>query len=431
MRHDGIRGTDRNLTDKAGGAGQRLCLRLLLSFVVFLLLPAAGALTPERASMRAYLYLEPGSARFEVLAPLTEMMTLLGLPPETSLAVEAQERLRDTARQKLSGWLRGTVDGGASPGAASFRVTIVKGVPGRTELLNPGETVSTGEAMLGLAWEYELPAVPEKLGFTWTGFSEQLPSLSVSIIAGLHIEDRELSAGAPSFEWVNGGRLAPNSPLSAVPPLPPVETIRLPVGSMLWALFGLIIFGLQWRRGGRAPGRLLATLAGTLLGAAILWPVASLSVEPPWSGVAPVPPDEAERILTPLLRNVYRAFDGRKEREIYDVLERSIGGDMLEKIYLQTISALTIDAQDSIRVRVSDLAVQVDSVRVEPGRRTFVADVRWTAFGTVGHWGHEHPRVNRYVAKVTVAAVPVGDATSGGGAAWKIVGLDVQEEARI
>ena len=47
---------------------------------------------------------------------------------------------------------------------------------------------------------------------------------------------------------------------------------------------------------------------------------------------------------------------------------------------------------------------------------------RWTALGTVGHWGHTHVRQNRYDAVVTIEPVD---------GAWKIVGLDVREETRI
>lgn len=400
---------------------------LFLSAAACCVLPSNA----DGASARAYFYIEPGSARFECLVPVTEMMALLGQPPEASLTVEAQQRLRDAARRKAAGWLRVTFDGGPPAEAGSFRAAIVKGVPGRTETPKLGETVPAGEAMLGLVWEYDLSSVPEKLGFTWTGFSQVLPLLSVSIIAGLQREDHELSAGSPACEWVNRGRLAPHSPLAAVPPLPPVATIRLPLASILWVMLGLFVLGRQLLLGRGRPGRLLMMLTAILFGAVILWPVASVKVTPPWNSAAPVPPDEAQRILTPLLRNVYRAFDGRQEREIYDVLERSIGGDLLQKIYLQTIAALTLDAQDSIRARVTDLDVRVDSVRMEPGRVGFIADVQWTALGTVGHWGHQHQRINRYVAKVTVATVPVENSTAPGESAWKIVGLEVEEETRM
>ena len=47
---------------------------------------------------------------------------------------------------------------------------------------------------------------------------------------------------------------------------------------------------------------------------------------------------------------------------------------------------------------------------------------KWTAIGTVGHWGHIHTRENQYEANITVE--PVEDA-------WKINDLELLEEKRI
>jgi hypothetical protein len=47
---------------------------------------------------------------------------------------------------------------------------------------------------------------------------------------------------------------------------------------------------------------------------------------------------------------------------------------------------------------------------------------KWTAMGTVGHWGHTHTRKNRYEANITVEPVD---------GAWKITDLELLEEKRI
>ncbi len=428
MTNDECRETGWHLTNNAARTSRRRCLRLFLFFGILFLSLADTAHSSERGSARAYFYIEPNSARFECLVPLPEMMILLGQSPESLLAVEAQQILRDAARERVADWLRVKVDGIDSPSSETFRVMIVKGVPGRTDVLKANETVSSAEAMLGLVWEFDLAAVPEKIEVAWTGFGENIPSLVTSIITGSQSEEHELTAGAPSCEWINRGRLTMQSPLALVPPLPPMETIRIPVVSLLWVIFGLVIFSLEFRKGQKASGKLMMLMIGILLGAVILWPVASANITPPWHAVAAVSTDQAERILSPLLRNVYRAFDQRQESAIYDVLARSIEGDLLPRIYLQTINALTLDAQDATRARVTDLDVQVESVRMTPGSHGFIADVQWTALGTVGHWGHQHQRINRYTAKVTVGAVPVGNGKS---SEWKVGALDVEQETRM
>ncbi len=90
----------------------------------------------------------------------------------------------------------------------------------------------------------------------------------------------------------------------------------------------------------------------------MLWPVLNVPLRLPRH--ENVTPEQAERILNPLIRNVYRAFDQRSESGIYDVLERSIDGNQLQKTYLETTQALALDAQDKTRVRVTDLGITVE-----------------------------------------------------------------------
>lgn len=404
-----------------------VCRRLIILLSFFIPILAVQARYPEGGAARAYFYIEPNCARFECLVPSPVMMSLLGRTQESSLTVEVQKALRDAAREKVADWLLVHVDGRRAM-TADFRVMIVKGVPGRTEALQPGETVLSAECMVGLVWEYDLASVPEKIGFTWAGFAEQIPVLVAGMIAGSHREEHELTAGAPSHEWINRGRLAAHTPLAIVPSLPPAGFIRIPLISLLWVFFGLIIVGIWLCRGKISSGKLVILIAIVIGGAVILWPFTPVNIRSPGGAVAPVSQVQAELIVTPLLRNVYRAFDQRQEGAIYDVLARSIEGDLLPQIYLQTINALTLDEQDATRARVTDLGVQIDSVRMIPKVHGFVADVQWTVLGTVGHWGHQHQRVNRYDAIITVKAIPAGEE---GAPVWKIVALEVEQKARL
>jgi hypothetical protein len=47
---------------------------------------------------------------------------------------------------------------------------------------------------------------------------------------------------------------------------------------------------------------------------------------------------------------------------------------------------------------------------------------KWTATGSVGHWGHIHIRQNQYEANIRVEPVE---------GAWKIIELELLEEKRI
>lgn len=47
---------------------------------------------------------------------------------------------------------------------------------------------------------------------------------------------------------------------------------------------------------------------------------------------------------------------------------------------------------------------------------------KWSAFGSVGHWGHIHTRKNQYEALITLEPI---DKT------WKIIDLELLEEKRV
>ena len=130
---------------------------------------------------------------------------------------------------------------------------------------------------------------------------------------------------------------------------------------------------------------------------------------------------EAQKIVAPLLRNVYRAFDHRIESRVYDVLARSVDGELLRKLYLETITALTLDGREGTRVLITDFEATVDKVSPHPESGGFIAECTWSVLGNVGHWGHAHPRYNGYKAKLTVQPMK-GE--------WKLTALDVQEVRR-
>ena len=130
---------------------------------------------------------------------------------------------------------------------------------------------------------------------------------------------------------------------------------------------------------------------------------------------------EAQKIVSPLLRNVYRAFDHRIESRVYDVLARSVDGELLRKLYLETITALTLDGREGTRVLITDFEATVDKVSPHPESGGFIAECTWSVLGNVGHWGHAHPRYNGYKAKLTVQPMK-GE--------WKLTALDVQEVRR-
>ena len=128
-------------------------------------------------------------------------------------------------------------------------------------------------------------------------------------------------------------------------------------------------------------------------------------------------------ILENLLKNIYRSFDFREEEDVYDRLATSVNGDLLTDIYLQNRKSLIVTQAGGARAKVKEIEIQDVSVKhLDDRPLALMFHSKWTAMGTVGHWGHTHTRKNQYEANITVEPVD---------GAWKITDLELLEEKRI
>src|SRR5690606_12694805 len=100
----------------------------------------------------------------------------------------------------------------------------------------------------------------------------------------------------------------------------------------------------------------------------------------------------------------YHAFDFRDESAIYDTLEKSIMGPLLERVYLEMRSSLELESSGGPRVRVYEIAMrECRNLNVsDADESTFRAFAEWVTVGEVTHWGHTHERTNKYEAEVAV-----------------------------
>ena len=129
----------------------------------------------------------------------------------------------------------------------------------------------------------------------------------------------------------------------------------------------------------------------------------------------------AGEVVEGVLHNIYRAFDYRQEEKVYDVLGRSVDGDLLEEIYLETRRGLELTNQGGTRARVKE--IELTAISASAGQDgAFVARASWNVFGSVGHWGHIHSRSNRYEAELEIAPSE---------GVWKLSSLEILEEERL
>ncbi len=122
-----------------------------------------------------------------------------------------------------------------------------------------------------------------------------------------------------------------------------------------------------------------------------------------------------------LLHNVYTSFDFRDEERVYDFLEKTVTGDLLDRIYLETRKSLELESQGGARTKVK--AVELTDLGTTRRREGgIVVEAAWTVTGSIGHWGHVHQRQNRYVAKLTMKPRD-GE--------WKLADVEIIEEERL
>ena len=131
--------------------------------------------------------------------------------------------------------------------------------------------------------------------------------------------------------------------------------------------------------------------------------------------------DRLVQLVGDLLHNVYRAFDYRGEEVIYDVLEKSVSGELLTDIYLETQKGLELANQGGARVKVKTIEINDANLTARDGNRlTVVSD--WSVSGSVGHWGHVHQRTNGYRANLEISEID---------GVWRLTGLEILEEQRL
>jgi len=122
-----------------------------------------------------------------------------------------------------------------------------------------------------------------------------------------------------------------------------------------------------------------------------------------------------------LLHNVYRAFDYRGEEQIYDVLAKSVTGNLLNVVYLETRNGLELANQGGAQVKVKNIEM-LEARNIGENDDGLLVEARWNVAGSVGHWGHIHQRTNAYHARLTLRDID---------GVWKLTSLDILEEERL
>jgi hydrogenase/urease accessory protein HupE len=171
----------------------------------------------------------------------------------------------------------------------------------------------------------------------------------------------------------------------------------------------------------RKAGRAHWALAGL---AFFLLPVGTVAVRNPFFEPTAPKGDDARRVLSRVLWNTYHAFNIRDEDELYDTLSRSVTGELVGDLYLDSRRRLTAGTREGAEVTVREVRVVKvgDAVRGADIDAGFSYPCKWIVVARVRHLQHVHHRQNIYNG--TIAVRIDGDR-------WKIAGVELTSEDRV
>jgi len=380
----------------------------------------------HKTGLMGFLYIEPYEVRHEILVRVREMENWVDLGLRGSDYIEIDELAR--VRQKIGEFLTTRnpvlIDGEPVTPILDRMEYVTISLQG-IKFLQGQERVEIPGAIVGVILTYLTDGIPQKVTVNWDMFTDQIQEVPVNAIDPAGPFPGSVTPEYPVHEWVNYLKTYKIPTVTEVSVADTLATGSLPLVSLL-CLAGLAAVGWRFARtrsDGKPVRSYLIIGAVLVVAGAALYPFARVPVGKPGSLAGRIAPEERVAVLESLLRNVYRAFDFREEEDVYDKLSVSVSGDLLADVYLQNRRSFEVQRAGGAQAKVKDVEIIELEVTDHPERRGALAfESRWTAFGTVGHWGHIHGRKNQYDAVLTVEPVE---------GVWKITGLDIIEESRI
>jgi hypothetical protein len=362
------------------------------------------------APMSGFIYVEPYEVRKEIIIRPKDLQSWidLGLAGRESIPVEIQADLKHKAAEFLREHHSVRIDGQViAPELA--RVNFLERTLRTSRVVDPPVELDAYSAILGVIFVYPTDGLPDHVTMDWDLWNpriQKIPAVSVDQAGPLP------TLLEPDFRVLEWRNFLKN-------PVLPTLTVLTPPPSALarWMLYlrwmvlaiGAVALVLWVRDHQRWRG--VAASVALVLTVGAFWATRDSALSDA----------RAQEVVSGLLHNVYRAFDFRQEEQIYDVLAKSVEGELLERIYLETRRGLELASQGGARVKVKEVTLVALRAQSADGGG-FVATATWNASGSVGHWGHVHQRQNQYQAELNIQPVA---------GSWKLTGMNILQEERL
>jgi hypothetical protein len=368
------------------------------------------------APMSGFIYVEPFEVRKEIIARPKDLQRWLdlGLEGKTTIPVDMQAGIKEKVAAFLAEHQPITINGEASTGILDS-INFLKRTLTSSRVIDPPEPLQLDAAIIGAIFVYPQQGLPKTVTMDWDLWDDRIQRVPVSAVDQAGPLPSFLDPSWRLLEWENflTNPIVPT--LMAIDsPTPQWQAL---LAKSLPLLAVLVLLSLWWLsqaiKSKQSKG--LATVVSILVLALCLAAIVLGKSSKP-------DPEQARAIVSNLLHNIYRAFDYRDESDIYDTLSRSVNGELLTDIFLETKRSLVLANQGGARAKVKNVLLDGIELKANDTDNSFTVIADWTVNGSVGHWGHIHQRSNRYQALFSITV----DEQQ-----WKLQTMTVLQEERL
>ena len=376
---------------------------------------ARGMRRQYYSSMTGFIYVEPYEVRKEIIVRPFDIQQYvdLGLDGETTIPADRQDEIKNRVVEFLSDHFPLKIDGEPVEGTID-RVNFLKRTL-RSSVVVDNQDIELLPATIGVIYVFPTDGLPQNVEMEWDLFNDKTQTVPVAAVDQAGPLPMILEPGFSTLRWENFLRF---------PELPTLSEIERPPTALQniagWGRWATLILSIVLLIGLLRSFSANQTLSRGLSSLSLSAVAVTILLFHQHHQVA-MNDERLTQLVGDLLHNVYRAFDYRGEEIIYDVLEKSVSGELLTDIYLETQKGLELANQGGARVKVKTTDVgSTELVERDGNRLTIASD--WTVSGSVGHWGHLHQRSNAYRANLEISVID---------GAWKLTGLEILEEQRL
>ena len=350
----------------------------------------------------SYIYLNDREVRHEILVPLLTFEKWLAVKRTNPEFIEVDEQ--QAAHKLIAEWFR------------ERNPVKIDGIPVKPTLQRlqffgldindfaqdaKPRRVSAYQARIGIILSYPAKAPPNSVKMTWEVFHESAPFLR-SIVYNRDSDPTEefFVKDQPHYDWARKGEPLPPMALNINRGISRVSLMLIAIafagGAFTWALYK------------HHPHRLPRSI-----GVLAIWLVGAFF----FRHHIPIP--DRSKHTSKLLQNIYRAYDYQDQGDVYDALEHSVTGELLEELFLQVQSGLRMQEQGGAIANVKKVKI----VSMKPEKDGTGLLCTWNVTGSVEHWGHIHTRENQYSARMTLDTSATGKG--------RISEFEVTDEKRV